>query len=166
MRATTAPSRELRRRSLVKALLWRMIGIVWTWVGAYLILLLVPPALKTAAVIATLIVIYHHSTRMVMYYLYERVWASIGWGRGDTPAPMSGRARALWALCTLAALALIFFLLLAVHPRFKARQSAHLTASAPTVAHHPAAVTRKLPPASKNIQLFIQHHSKYLFLLL
>lgn len=35
---------ELHRRTLVKSLLWRLIGIVWTWIGAYIILLFVPPS--------------------------------------------------------------------------------------------------------------------------
>jgi uncharacterized membrane protein len=116
--------RELRRRSLVKSLLWRVIGVVWTWVGAYVILLLVPPTHRSAALIATLIVVYHHSTRMIMYYLYERVWASVAWGREIAPRPMSRWEKVLWCLGTAAALALIFFLLLEVHPRIKAKQSA------------------------------------------
>jgi len=29
---------EARRRTLVKSLVWRLIGIVWTWVGAYFII--------------------------------------------------------------------------------------------------------------------------------
>lgn len=116
--------KELRRRSLVKSLLWRVIGIVWTWVGAYIILLLIPPSRRSAALIASLIVVYHHSTRMIMYYAYERVWASIAWGRGAAPSPMSAREKVLWSLGTAAALAIIFFLLLEVHPKVKTRQAA------------------------------------------
>ena len=85
--------KELRRRSLVKSLLWRVIGVVWTWIGAYLILLLVPPSQSSAALIATLIVVYHHSTRMIMYYAYERIWTSVAWGRETAPRPMSLRER-------------------------------------------------------------------------
>jgi hypothetical protein len=111
--------KELPRRSLVKSLLWRVIGIVWTWIGAYIILLFVPPSKKTAAFIATLIVIYHHSTRMIMYYAYERIWASIQWGRSSVPHPMSAKEKLLWSVLTAAALAFIFFLLLYVHPMMK-----------------------------------------------
>ena len=56
---------ESKRRTVVKSLLWRIIGIVWTWVGAYIILIFIPEEYKTAAIIATLIVVYHHSTRMI-----------------------------------------------------------------------------------------------------
>ena len=114
-------SRELRRRSLAKSLLWRLIGVVWTWAGAYIILQLVPPSRRSAALIATLIVVYHHSTRMLMYYAYERLWASVAWGRDVAPSPMSRREKLLWASGTVVALALIFFLLLEVSPKLKAR---------------------------------------------
>lgn len=124
--------KELRRRSLVKSLLWRVIGVVWTWIGAYIILLLVPPSHRSPTLIATLIVVYHHSTRMVMYYVYERIWASVAWGRDIAPTPMSRRERILWSVATVVALALIFFLLLQVHPIIKARQSANKPVEATT----------------------------------
>jgi uncharacterized membrane protein len=117
-------SKELRRRSLVKSLLWRLIGVIWTWVGAYIILLLVPPTYKSAAFIATLIVVYHHSTRMIMYYVYERIWASVEWGCASTVNPMSKQERFLWVTSTIVALAFIFFLLLEVQPRIKREQPA------------------------------------------
>ncbi len=112
--------RELHRRSLVKSLLWRVIGVVWTWIGAYVILLFVPPSRQSAAFIATLIVVYHHSTRMIMYYAYERIWASVKWGRSGAPRPMSTKEKILWSFGTTVALAVIFFLLLEVHPKIKA----------------------------------------------
>ena len=118
---TNPKFKELRRRSLVKSLLWRVIGVVWTWVGAYIILLFVPPSRRSAALIATLIVVYHHSTRMIMYYAYERIWASVAWGRGTPTSPMSRREKLLWSFGTLLALALIFFLLLEVLPNMKAK---------------------------------------------
>jgi uncharacterized membrane protein len=116
--------KESRRRSLVKALLWRIIGVVWTWVGAYLILLLIPPSRRSAALIATVIVVYHHSTRMVMYYAYERLWASVAWGRDVPVRAMSLREKLAWTAGTMATLGLIFFFLLRVSPKIKARQSA------------------------------------------
>lgn len=117
--------RELHRRSLVKSLLWRVIGVVWTWVGAYVILLFVPPSRQSAAFIATLIVVYHHSTRMIMYYVYERIWASVRWGRTSATHAMSSKEKVFWSVGTIVALAVIFFLLLEVHTRIKAKQSAN-----------------------------------------
>jgi len=116
--------KELRRRSLVKSLLWRIIGIVWTWMGAYIILLLVPPTRRSAALIASLIVIYHHSTRMIMYYAYERIWTSVSWGRSTPARAMSRKEKLLWFVGTAITLGFIFFLLLVVTPRIKERQSA------------------------------------------
>lgn len=124
--------KELRRRSLVKSLVWRLIGIVWTWVGAYIILLLIPPADRSAALIATLIVVYHHSTRMIMYYAYERIWASLAWGRDVAPSPMTRRDKILWSVGTTVALVLIFCLLLQVCPGLKAKQSANKPVKATT----------------------------------
>ena len=114
-----APTMELRRRSLVKALLWRVIGIAWTWAGAYVILILVPPSRRSAALVATLIVVYHHSTRMVMYYAYERAWAAVPWGKTEAPLPMSRREKVLWSLGVLLAVVLMFYILVAVYPEIK-----------------------------------------------
>lgn len=48
-------SRDTHRRTTVKALLWRFIGIFWTWGGAFVILMLLPEsARKDPIVVATL----------------------------------------------------------------------------------------------------------------
>ena len=111
---------ELRRRSVVKTLLWRIIGIVWTWIGAYFIILFVPPTLKNAALIATLIVIYHHSTRMIMYYVYERIWATVSWGKHDPRSgefkPMSLKEAFVWTTGILVVVGFIFLLICYVMP--------------------------------------------------
>lgn len=112
---------ETSRRTLVKALLWRLIGIVWTWTGAYFIIRLLPESKAKAPLAATLIVIYHHSTRMVMYYFYERWWGRIAWGKTDSAGPASPKEKLLWTVGTCAALGLIFYLLLAVIPLVKGK---------------------------------------------
>ena len=83
---------ETRKRTLVKTVAWRLIGIVWTWIGAYLILLFTPEQYRSAVVLSTLIVVFHHSTRAAMYYGYERWWAGVAWGRceeGNPPGTMA-----------------------------------------------------------------------------
>lgn len=102
---------ELKRRTLVKAIIWRAIGVLWTWAGAYIILLLIPPSRKTAALIATAIVAYHHSTRMVMYYIYERVWTSILWGHDVSENSMSVKEKTLWIFGTSVSIFIIFILI-------------------------------------------------------
>lgn len=108
---------ELKRRTITKTLIWRIIGIIWTWVGAYFIILVVPEKYSNAAIIATLIVVYHHSTRMIMYYFYERIWSNIIWGRSsESNLKLSTRSKILWTVGTLIIIALVFFLLLYVSP--------------------------------------------------
>jgi len=111
---------ELRRRTIAKSLLWRLIGIVWTWVGAYFILLLTPQRFRSASLMATAIVIYHHSTRMIMYYLYERIWSNICWGRIDEDkletVAISTKIKLIWIFVVMLVLALICFLILYVNP--------------------------------------------------
>jgi len=114
---------ELRRRTITKSLLWRLIGIVWTWVGAYFILLLTPQRFRSASLMATAIVVYHHSTRMIMYYFYERIWSNIGWGKVyedklETVA-ISSKRKLIWVFVVTLVLILIFFLILYVNPLMK-----------------------------------------------
>jgi len=112
--------KEYRRRTVVKSLVWRFIGVIWTWLGAYFIILLLPPSYKTASIIATLIVIYHHFTRLIMYYFYERIWAAVKWGKvneGEEYAlAMSSRDKVVWTLATVAIMVFIFGLLIFVSP--------------------------------------------------
>ena len=111
---------ELRRRTITKSLIWRLIGIVWTWIGAYFILLLMPQRFRIASLMATAIVVYHHSTRMIMYYFYERIWSNIRWGRVDEDkletVAISPKKKVIWISVVTLVLALIFFLLLYVNP--------------------------------------------------
>jgi uncharacterized membrane protein len=114
---------EIRRRSIVKALIWRLIGIVWTWIGAYLILLFTPEKYSKASIVASLIVIYHHSTRMVMYYFYERIWSVVKWGKisnqKSKQQPFTRPAKLGWLIAVMLSLAVIFFLILYVLPKIK-----------------------------------------------
>jgi uncharacterized membrane protein len=114
---------EIRRRSIVKALIWRLIGIVWTWIGAYLILLFTPEKYSKASIVASLIVIYHHSTRMVMYYFYERIWSVVKWGKisnqKSKQQPLTRPAKLGWLIAVMLSLAVIFFLILYVLPKIK-----------------------------------------------
>ncbi len=114
---------ELRRRTIAKSLIWRLIGIVWTWVGAYFILLFTPQRFRIASLMATAIVVYHHSTRMIMYYFYERIWSNIGWGRVDEDkletVAISPKRKLIWLFVVTLVLILIFFLILYVNPLMK-----------------------------------------------
>jgi len=119
-----AAALETRRRSIVKSLTWRVIGVIWTWVGAYVIILIVPASRRNAAIIATLIVVYHHSTRMIMYYFYERIWTSVRWGRTADDAarsPMSLAEKAAWMAAIIVTVAAIFAAIIWLGPMLKAK---------------------------------------------
>lgn len=114
---------ETRRRTLVKTVTWRVIGIVWTWIGAYLILVFTPDRYRSAASLSAFIVAFHHSTRMIMYYGYERLWAAIGWGKsapgGSSPAYIPWTAKLVWTLAVLLAIVLMLVTVLYVTPMVK-----------------------------------------------
>lgn len=64
---------ETRRRSLVKALIWNLIGLA-TMAAVGLI------ATGSAAVGGTMALI-NTALGLVCYVIYERIWAGIRWGR-------------------------------------------------------------------------------------
>ena len=115
---------ESHRRTIVKSLIWRFIGIFWTWGGAFVIISFLPDSQKNALVIATLITAWHHSTRMLMYYAYERIWMKVSWGRlghedKSTTKPLKLRQRVIWTSGVILSVSLIFWLLLAITPNIK-----------------------------------------------
>lgn len=64
---------ETRQRSLVKAVIWNLMGLgMMTLVGLI--------ATGSAAVGGTL-AIANTAIGLTMYLIYERVWAGISWGR-------------------------------------------------------------------------------------
>ena len=71
--------------------------------------------------LATFIVIYHHSTRMIMYYFYERIWASVSWGRTDDVKTMTKGEIVAWSVGIIISLAIAFFLIIYVTPIVKGK---------------------------------------------
>jgi len=69
--------REAHRRSLVKAISWRALGSLDTFVLSWFF----TSSVKAAGAIATTEVL----TKMVLYYLHERAWSSVGWGVNREP---------------------------------------------------------------------------------
>lgn len=64
---------ETRRRSVVKAVLWNVMGlIVMTLVGVL--------ATGSAAIGGTLAIV-NTAIGLTLYVIYERIWAGIAWGR-------------------------------------------------------------------------------------
>lgn len=69
--------REAHSRSLMKAVSWRILGSVDTFLLSWLF----TGSLRAAGAIATTEVL----TKMVLYYLHERAWSGIKWGFKDAP---------------------------------------------------------------------------------
>lgn len=69
--------REAHSRSLAKAMSWRILGSIDTFVLSWLF----TSNVRAASAIAITEVL----TKMVLYYLHERAWSSISWGIAGDP---------------------------------------------------------------------------------
>ncbi len=68
---------DSRIRSWTKSFTWRIIGII--------ILLLLSYAVTGSIAKASLITLLFHLIRVILYYVHERVWEKISWGKGTDP---------------------------------------------------------------------------------
>lgn len=68
-----AASRDAHRRSIAKAVTWRLTGSIDTFVISWII--------TGNPVIAGTISAIEVVTKIALYYLHERVWLKISWGR-------------------------------------------------------------------------------------
>ncbi|MCP9221377.1 DUF2061 domain-containing protein [Erythrobacter sp. LQ02-29] len=64
--------REAHSRSLVKAISWRLLGSLDTFILGFIF----TGSARAAGAIAGTEVL----TKMVLYYLHERAWAGVNWG--------------------------------------------------------------------------------------
>jgi uncharacterized membrane protein len=74
-----------RARSIAKALSWRLLGALDTFLLSYL--------LTGHAAIAGAIVSVEFFTKTALYYAHERGWDLIEWGHVDTPPLVLDRLR-------------------------------------------------------------------------
>lgn len=81
-------------KSLAKAISWRIVGSLDTFLLSYfLIRFIQPEAVHTAAKTAGWIAGVEVGTKIMLYYFHERAWAMIRWGRvlvrlrRNTPVP-------------------------------------------------------------------------------
>ena len=72
-RVRTLPGAETHIRSILKAISWRTLGTIDTFAISWFM----TGRLQIAGSIAALEV----GTKIAWYYLHERVWAMVGWGR-------------------------------------------------------------------------------------
>jgi len=69
---------EAHSRSLIKAISWRALGSIDTFIISYF----VTGKLVFAASIASVETV----TKVVLFYFHERAWALVPWGRADKTA--------------------------------------------------------------------------------
>ncbi|WP_284123777.1 DUF2061 domain-containing protein [Parerythrobacter aestuarii] len=69
--------REAHSRSFAKAVSWRVLGSIDTFLLSWFF----TSSPKAAGAIAVTEVL----TKMVLYYFHERAWGSIAWGLADHP---------------------------------------------------------------------------------
>ena len=70
--------KEKHKRSITKALTWRVTGTLDTFILSYLI----TRQLKFAVAISATELV----TKIILYYFHERVWDKVKWGRSDSPS--------------------------------------------------------------------------------
>lgn len=92
-REWTSPSSERAWRSMAKAVSWRFVGTLDTFILSYLLISFLGPLigmeetgshasnLKTAGYIAATEVV----TKILLYYFHERAWARVAWNMIDVP---------------------------------------------------------------------------------
>lgn len=68
---------ETHARSIVKSIVWRVIGVVLLLIITYF----TTKNLKEMTIITVLF----HGSRVFMYYYHERIWLKVKWGRIKHP---------------------------------------------------------------------------------
>ncbi len=77
------PAPIARSRSLVKAITWRIVGSLDTFIVSFTIASLFHHPLAGAATLAGSIASTETVTKIFLYFFHERVWARVRWGRAD-----------------------------------------------------------------------------------
>lgn len=73
-------------RSIAKALSWRVVGTIDTLILSYLLITYLGPIFglnasgEEALEVATYIALTEVATKLVLYFVHERVWAGLRWG--------------------------------------------------------------------------------------
>ncbi len=73
-----------RSRSLIKAITWRFFGSLDTFLLSFIIPMMFHANMGSSAKIAFSIAAVETLTKIGLFYLHERAWARIRWGRADT----------------------------------------------------------------------------------
>ncbi len=79
---------ETKKRSIAKSLTWRTLGVVMLLIIGYLI----TGNIKDTGIITVIF----HGLRMILYYIHERLWLKVKWGKIEHPLceiPVTGKLK-------------------------------------------------------------------------
>lgn len=77
---------EQKKRSLVKTITWRAIASTDTLVLSFVVMTLIGPhSLGTTSITAGLIALLEIPNKLFLYYLHERIWQRLKFGRIKAP---------------------------------------------------------------------------------
>lgn len=79
---THAPT--ARSRSLIKAVTWRFVGSLDTFALSFIIPMVFGMEMGKSAKVALSIAVIETVTKILLFYVHERAWARVTWGRADT----------------------------------------------------------------------------------
>jgi len=69
--------KETKKRSLVKSLTWRALGLLELFAEIFIL----AQYIKNILLLATLVPFIHFIVRFIEYYFHERLWNRIKWGK-------------------------------------------------------------------------------------
>jgi uncharacterized membrane protein len=72
-----------RSRSLVKAITWRVVGSLDTFVLSFIVPMIFGLPMGKSAKVALSIASVESVTKILLFYFHERAWARVRWGRAD-----------------------------------------------------------------------------------
>ncbi|HEV2363968.1 MAG TPA: DUF2061 domain-containing protein [Caulobacteraceae bacterium] len=72
-----------RSRSLTKAITWRIVGSLDTTILGFLIPWAFGLSMGKSAKVALSIFMIESVTKILLFYVHERIWARVPWGRAD-----------------------------------------------------------------------------------
>lgn len=84
-----------RTRSLVKAVTWRMMGSLDTFIISFFIARAFKQHVADAAGIAGSIASVETFTKILLFYFHERIWARVPWGRADKVVALEAKPTAV-----------------------------------------------------------------------
>jgi len=70
-------AKDSRTRSWTKSFTWRILGII--------ILLFLGYIITGSVTKASLLSLTFHFIRVILYYVHERLWDKVSWGKGEEP---------------------------------------------------------------------------------